>query len=234
MAYNLDDIQRLLKHKGKHHKVLSDAIMARLRMSRDKMSDRYADLADNEKQFNAYVPARDVDTARKNKKSTSGEHDYVSIEVPYSYAVVMTIHTYITSVFLARSPVYQMSARHGEPENSVQKMEALLDYQRAVGKHTMPLFSWLFDPLRSGFGVIGQYWDREEIRVRSFREEPETFMGVPIPGRKAKKVPFVETVKGFEGTKLFNVRPQDFFPDVRLPLSRFQEGEFCGRYVEIP
>ena len=234
MAKDLEALQRSLEASKEQHRIVSDAIMQRLKMSRDKMGERYKQMTENEKQYSAYVPARDVDIARKRQKDEQGEHDYISIEVPYSYAVTMTIHTYITSVFMARTPVYQIQGRHGESEMKVQKLEALLDYQRTVGKHTIPLYAWFFDPLRYGFGVIGQYWDEETIQVRNFVEEPATFLGVPIPGKKPKLVPQVETVKGYTGTKLFNVRPQDFFPDVRLPLSRFQEGEFVGRYVEIP
>lgn len=234
MKSDFDSIRKRLQHSKEDHRIIADAIMQRLRMSRDKMSERYEELADNERQFNAYVPTREVDELRKRKKKVDGTHDYVTIEVPYSYAVVMTIHTYLTSVFLARSPVYQIQARHGEPEMQVQQMEALLDYQRLVGKHSVPLFAWLFDPLRYGFGVLGQYWDEEEIQVRKFVDVPETFLGVRVPGGKVRRESQVERVPGYRGTKLFNVRPQDFFPDTRLPLSRFQEGEFCGRYVEIP
>lgn len=229
-----DEIKRMLARNKEEHRRLSDGIMQRLRMSRDKMSERYAQMADNEKQFNAYVPARDVDIARKRQKDTSGEHDYVTIEVPYSYAVTMTIHTYLTSVFMARNPVYQIQARHGEPEMSVQALEALLDYQRLVGRHTVPLYAWLFDPMRYGFGVIGQYWDEQTIRTRRFVPEQAEFLGEPNPYTRPKMVAQVERIQSYSGTKLFNVRPQDFFPDVRLPLARFQEGEFCGRYVEIP
>lgn len=230
----LEDLQKVLKAGGDKHEQLREAIMRRIRMSRDKMSERYTRMAENEEQYAAYVPAKDVDELRKQKKKSEGEHDYISIEVPYSYAVTMTIHTYITSVFLARNPIYQLQARHGEAEQAVQGVEALLDYQRVAGGHTVPLFMWLFDPLKYGFGVLGQYWDEETIRCREFVEETPSFLGMPIPGAKARKVPVVKTLKGFAGNKLFNVRPQDFFPDVRVPLARFQEGEYCARYIELP
>lgn len=230
----LEELQRALKFDGKQHQKLCDAIMHRIRMSRDKMSERYLQMARNEEQYSAYVHEKDVDNVRKNKKIEEGEHDYVSIEVPYSYAVTMTIHTYITSVFLSRNPVYQMTGRHGETEQSVQAVEALMDYQRVAGQHMIPLFVWLFDPLKYGFGVVGQYWDEETIQCRKFKEEVPTFLGMPIPGRKPQRVPYVENIRGYFGSKLFNVRPQDFFPDVRVPLSKFQDGEFCARYVEIP
>lgn len=230
----LDDLQKQMRYGSDKHKLLSEAITARVKMSRDRMSERYKQMAQNEEHYNAYVPAKDVDRVRADRKQTSGEHDYVSVEVPYGYATIMTIHTYVSSVFLARAPIYQVQARHGEPEMNVQALEALLDYQLVAGKHLMPLFVGLFDPLKYGFGVIGQYWDTEELQVRQFVDEIPTFLGMPIPGAKPKRVPKVERLKAYEGTKLFNVRPQDFFPDPRVPMWKFQEGEFCARYVEIP
>ena len=228
------EVFRQLAVGKKGHKDVSDRLMALVRLSRDRMSTRYAALAQNEEQYSAYVPAREVDEARKTKKRTLGEHDYVSIEVPYTYAVLMTIHTYISSVFLSRNPVYQVSGRHGETEQSTQSMEALLDYQLIAGQHVWPLHCALFDPLRYGYSVLWEYWDREEINTRAWVKRPKTFMGFEIPGAEPETVAEVTKTLGYQGTKLFNVRPQDFFPDPRVPIVRFQEGEFVARYVEIP
>ena len=41
-------------------------------------------------------------------------------------------------------------------------------------------------------------------------------------------------IPGYAGARVYNVRPQDFFPDPRVSLANFQRGEFCARYVEIP
>ena len=223
-----------LKPKTDKHQQLSQALLSRLKMSRDKMSERYKQFAENEEQYASYVPAATVEKARKDSRDLPGNQDFVTLSVPYSYAAIMTIHTYISSVFLSRTPVYQVQARHGETEQQTQALEALLDYQLVAGRHQLPHFIGLFDPLKYGFSVVGQYWDEEEIQVRRFVDEVPTMNGVPIPEARPQKVPRVERIKGYAGSKLFNVRPQDFFPDVRVPLYRFQEGEFCGRYVEMP
>ena len=214
------------------HKKLSDMLLSRIKMSQTKMGERYKTFSENEEQFSSYVHAKDVDRLRAAKKKSTGEMDYVSIEVPYSYAVVMTLHTYISSVFLSRSPVFQVQARHGEPEMSVQAVEALLDYQYVAGEQTFPLFCSIFDALRYGFSVTAQYWEKETVRIRKFVQEQPSVYGITIPGSKPKSVPVVQEIPGYEGIKLINVRPQDFFPDTRVPLWKFQEGEFCARYFE--
>ena len=215
---------------------LTDALKARLRMSEQKMKDRYTQMGKNEELFSAYIPERDVDALRRNNREQNGVPEYRTIELPYSFATAMTAHTYFTSVFLARSPVFQLAGRHGEAENKVQANEAILSYQLNVGMALIPLFIWLLDPCKYGYGVIGHFWDKEMVRVRQQVQENVTFLGVPIPdlkgGFKTKLVDQVQDVVGYEGNKTYNCRAQDFFPDPRVALVHFQKGEFCARYVE--
>ena len=230
----LEQLQRSLSNKSTAHERLSVYLMALIKLSRDKMSTYYSKMANNEELFAAYVPENEVEDAGEATRKSKGEQTYTTICVPYAYAAVMTMHTYITSVFLSRAPVYQVNARHGETEMQTQMMEALMDYQYNAANHMLPLFIALFDPLKYGFSVVGEYWDKETIRVRSFEDVQPTFLGLPIPGRKPIKKAFVRDISGYTGTKLYNVRPQDFFPDPRVPLMRFQDGEFCARYFEVP
>lgn len=223
-----------LKHGSPLHTKISKALKDRLRLSERQMRDRYAQMARNEEMFQAYIPEKEIDRVRRNRRDSQGVADYRTIELPYSYSVVMTAHTYFSSVFLARSPVFQLSGRHGESEQGVQGMEALLAYQLAVGANMLPLFVWLLDPGKYGYGVVGHHWDRESVRVRKMVEEEPTFFGAPIPFTKKRMVAQVEDVVGYEGNRIYNVRPQDFFPDPRVALVHFQKGEFCGRYIEVP
>lgn len=210
---------------------LSNRVRERIEMSRDAMSQRYDQWAANEDQFKAYIPASDLDKARAAKRD-SGDPQYTTIEVPYSYSIAMTAHTYYSSVFMTRSPVMQFAGRHGEGEMQVQSIEALIDYQLTVGENLVQLFMWLFDPIKYSVGWVGHYWDKETIRCRTRVKQPKMFLGVPIPGTEH----FVDDVKditGYEGCRLYNIRPQDAFPDPRVSMWNFQRGEFFGRYVEL-
>lgn len=210
---------------------LSDRTRERIKLSRDAMSQRYSQWSDNEDSFKAYIPTKAEDELRKNSRKL-GEPQYTTIEVPYSYSIAMTAHTYFTSVFMTRSPILQFAGRHGESEMSIQAMESLIDYQMQVGSNIVPLFMWLFDPIKYSVGWLGQYWDKEMVQVRERIKKPKTFMGVSIPGTE-ETVDVVKEVTGYEGTKFFNIRPQDAFPDPRVSMWNFQKGEFFGRYVEL-
>jgi hypothetical protein len=229
------EIARALKHGGDLHRRLEKALRDRLRMSERKFNARYGQMAQNEELFQAYIPAKEIDKInRLRRKGTDweGVPDYSAIELPYAYSVVMTTHTYYSSVFCARNPVFQLQGRHGETEQQVQAMETLMAYQASIGMMMLPLFVWLLDPGKYGYSVVGHYWDEEMIRCRTVEDEELTFFGVPIPGAKPRKKLVVKDLPGYSGNRLYNVRPQDFFPDPRVALVHFQKGEFCGRYCE--
>lgn len=212
-------------------KFLSNRVRERIKLSRDAMSNRYDQWSKNEEQFKAYIPTKDIDAIRKQSRD-NGEPQYTTIQVPYSYSVAMTAHTYFSSVFMARSPVLQYSGRHGEAEMQVQAVEALMDYQLNVGNNIIPLFMWLFDPIKYSVGWVGHYWDKETVQVRRRVKQPISFMGVPVPGTE-RLTDIVEEVTGYEGARVYNIRPQDAFPDPRVSMWNFQKGEFFGRYVEL-
>lgn len=212
-------------------KFLSDRVRERIKLSKDAMSRRYTQWADSEDQFKAYIPTKDEDALRKQKRKV-GEPQYTTINVPYSYAIAMTAHTYFTSVFMTRNPIFQFAGRHGEGENQLQAVEAIMDYQMQVGQNAVPLFMWLFDPIKYSVGWIGHYWDKETVTARRRVKKPKEFMGMPIPGTE-QIVDVVEEVTAYEGNRIYNIRPQDAFPDPRVSLWNFQKGEFFGRYMEL-
>ena len=229
---NQTELNAKLKYGSALHTKLADAITARLRLSEQRMKDRYTKIAQNEELFQAYIPEQDVDAIRRNKREQKGVPDYRTIEIPYAYAVAMTAHTYYTSVFLSRSPILQLAGRHGEAETNKVAIESLLSYQMLVGEMLLPLFIWLLDPAKAGYGVVGHYWEKELVRSRSFVMEKPKFLGMEIPGSSPRSVEKVEDMEGYVGNRMYNIRPQDFFPDPRVALVHFQKGEFAGRYVE--
>lgn len=210
------------------HTRLKEAVLKRYKYSKRKMKDYHSQWSEADDSMKAYIPEKDLDKRKKHDKKYRGEVDYVTLEVPYTYAQVMTAHTYWSSVFLSRSPIWQFTARHGEGQNSVMAVEAVMDYQLKVGYQLPWLYNWIYDLARYSYGVIGCYWDEETIATTRMVEEPRTLMGVPLPGPPKKTWKTEETV-GYQGNRLYNVSPYDFYPDPRVPLCQFQKGEFCIR-----
>ncbi len=210
------------------HKIILEACRLRVKASRDKQGDLEKRWDAGEKRVQAFLPEREVDAARRVKRE-GGKPDYTTIVIPYTYAILMAAHSYWTTVFMARTPVHQFTARHGEPMNSVLVIEALMDYQTKVGLHLVPLYGWLYDAGKWGYGILGVHWDERFERVSNIREEEELSFGIST-GRK-RKIRVTEDIRGYHGNKLFNIRPQDFFHDPRVPINRFQDGEYCASYT---
>lgn len=219
-----------LNPQGELHRKLVSRLLALMRMGQQAFSDRYTKWNELENSFLAYLPEKETDTIRRGLRN-SGQPQYTTLTVPYSYAMMLTAHTYLTSVFLGRNPVLQVQGRHGETIMGEQAMEALLDYQLTVGKHLPSYYIWMHDSLKYGLGIVGYYWDKQVVRAPRYEMQQKEFLGIPVG--KPKKVRVEVELPGYEGTKLYNVRPQDWISDPRVTMANFQEGEFCGRYVEL-
>lgn len=219
-----------LKYGSVKHKMIADAIRSRRKLSDLKMRDVRDKCDDADDAMQAYIPERDIDNLRRSRKKYEGKIEFVQLEVPYNYAIVSTFHTYLCSVFLSRAPLYQLSGRHGESQDKVMSMEAMLDYQQQVSNHRVVLFNWLYDMSKYAIGITGSYWHENYEVVSRIIEEPVTIAGYPIEGR-TKRTRVVQELRTYAGNCLYNVRPHDFYPDPRVPLMQFQDGEFCGRRV---
>lgn len=230
MAVKLQPQIKEIPFKSEDHRKILEAVRQRRKMSFDGMGTRYTAWAEMEERFRAYIKPTEGDTTRANLKK-EGKPQYVTIVVPYDYAILLTLHTYITAVFLSRNPVFQYDARHGETANQVDAVEAIINYQQMVGEWLVPLYIWLMDGPKYGLGIIGSQWVNESVVTTESSREEVKYLGIPVG--KTRDVRRTIRIPGYSGHRLFNVRPQDWYPDPRVSLSRFQEGEFCGRRCNV-
>lgn len=203
------------------HKKIVAMISSRIKMAKKDRTNQEHTWQQAEERTMAYMPEQEADAVRRNARD-NGEPRYTTLMLPYSYALLMSAHTYWTSVFFGRSPVHQYAGRHGESEMQVQAMEAMIAYQVEVGNMMGPYYVWLYDTGKYGVGILGEYWDKEKIAYGQLveMEDPQR------PGQMALYQATVE-LEGYEGNKVYNVSPFDFWHDPRVPIGRFQEGEFC-------
>jgi len=180
----------------------------------------------------AYIPERDADALRRASRD-NGLPQYTTIQIPYSYAVLMSAHTYLTSVFMGRNPIVQLSGRHGETEQTVQAMEAIVDYQLLVGRIIVPLYIWLYDALKYGLGIAEIYW---EDRIESVTQIGMQASIDPLTGQPTgspQKVQQTIQIPTYSGNRMRNVQPQDFLWDTRFPAWNFQAGEYCAKRFSL-
>ncbi len=220
-----------VRYGSTKHTKIRDALDARKKMWHRASADRRQKWATDQKRYNAYVSESDDDVKRKGKKRETSVNEYTQIHIPYSYGLIMAFHTYQASVFLARSPILQFQERHGQGPGNTQAVEAIMDYQVHVGKQLVPYYLWLMDATKHGLGVVGTYWRNEIVRVAKIVEEAPMFG--PFQTGKKKKIKRVIEVPGYQGNRVYNIRPHDFVFDTRVSLADFQTGEFAGRLFDI-
>lgn len=221
-------LQEVLRYGTPTHDKIKKALISRYDASRAKMAKRHSAWTKAEDLYVSYVKETDADSKRRAKRE-AGTPQYTTVTVPYSYATLLTALTYWASVFLSRSPVMQFTGRHGESQQQVQALEAIIDYQVQVGQMLPSLYLWLLDAGKYGLGIVGDYWDEEVKYISTIEEVPVKFMGIlPIAGKTEKKRT-TKQILGYVGNKIYNVRPFDFFPDPRVTIANLQQGEFCGR-----
>ena len=150
-----------IRPKSELSKRILAACRDRVNFSREKYRDRHDKWRAAENAALAYMPEKTVDASRRLKREQEGIPQYTTITLPYTYGVLMSSHTYWTTVFMSRAPILQFSGRHGEGEQQVQAVDAVIDYQVQVGGMLVPLYIWLLDPGKYGVGVLGTYWDEE-------------------------------------------------------------------------
>lgn len=206
-------------------KILQE-IKVRVRMSEKLLTEKHKQWREAEERTLAYVPESDVDALRRVERE-GGAPQYTTIQIPYSYAVLLSAHTYLTSVFMGRNPILQFAGRHGESEQQVQAVEAIADYQVRIGRHMVPIYTWLYDAGKYGAGMLGQYWEDRVERITRIEEIDELDMVGQATGRK-RKVQSSQLFPTYSGNRIYNIQPWDFLWDVRYPLRDFQRGEYCA------
>jgi hypothetical protein len=208
------------KEDTPQHRKLCAMIQSRIMMAKKDRTEQESIWRKAEERTLAYIPESDVDATRRVARDNAGKQTYTTIMLPYSYALLMSAHTYWTSVFFGRTPIHQYSGRHGESEMQVQAIEALIDYQVEVGRLLGPYYLWFYDGGKYGCGILGEYWETEKISYGQLVEMPDEAGNMAL---------FQSTMEidGYQGNKVYNVNPFDFWRDPRVTMKNFQNGEFC-------
>src|SRR5215831_17586849 len=94
------------------HKLVVRALSSRIDLAEKGFSGQRDKFTKAEDTVLAYIPESDMDRMRRSARENEGQPKYTTIKLPYTYALLMSAHTYLTSVFFGRSPVHQFVGRH--------------------------------------------------------------------------------------------------------------------------
>lgn len=192
-----------------------------IELSSGKMSKYYERWDNSDKVFRGKRTKDDED------KRAEERGEPVKMQVPMTYSQVMTFVSYIIGLYNQKRTMFELRGNTMEGHSAARIAEQLLerDWKHNNGEHI--LFQFLLDIAKFSLGVIKHSWVEESEFQWQKKVTPEQkIMGITV--RQEKEDVVKEEVVTYQGNKIINVSPYRFFPDPRLPLHRFQEGEFCG------
>ncbi len=221
-----EQIRRTLRFGTRAHEKIREAIRERYRMSQRALQKRHEKWRQDEARFQAYLPEPEAEKERRLKRELTGQAQQTQLIVPYTYAIQMTMHTYLASVYLGRDPIFQFEGLDSSGAAGKMALESAIRWTLKQGKSTPRYYLHLMDLAKYGMAVTGSYWEERFVK---FKKKVSGFRQVgpfQIPDTEVVRYEEAEHLK-FAGTRIYNVRPFNFFPDTRRSLYDYQEGEFC-------
>ena len=203
---------------------LQKEIRYRIDMSWRQISQNFALWDDIEEHYRAFrvTDEEDRESIRKNQVR--------KIIVPVQFATIQTMVTFMMEVFTGLKPVLKIRGADPASVRPARIMELLLDYDYRGNRGYLSFHQWFLNMFRYGYGIKENTWGRTLVTKKILKEGPGSTM--TIDGMDFKVPGAMELVRDyfttFEGNKWRIIDNRYFFPDPRWPLTRFQEGEFCG------
>ena len=207
--YPMVDNDKLdLKPGSELHNRIVNNVMNRAQDSYSKMDRRHATWRKLDQNLTAYITLDEEEKALKAKD----DRRPVSIVVPYSYATLETLLTYLVSAFLD-NPYFRYEGVTEEDTVGSMMLEKVVEMQALRFKTGLSLHTMFRDSLIYGFGAVSPIW-AQKSGWRTFRD----------------KNGLVDRKEGllYEGNKVLNIDPYLYLPDPSVPIHDPQRGEYIG------
>ena len=211
---------------------------ALVKLSRGRMSDYYARWDQYSDAYEAR--ARSSITSKTNDKNAEVKGQPTNIGVPLTYSQIQTFVAFGMGILQQRDRFFELEGTGEEDHKSAKLGEALLEHNLQYSNMPQKTYQLLLDMGRFSIGVIKHSWETEMETVWVQQEKPSmlssgplSFLGKLLPTAEPEMEDVrVEQIR-YQGNKLYSISPYRFFPDPRLPLTRYQEGEFCASEDEF-
>lgn len=217
-------IDKLKPQSDQHQKVL-DYLVGRLEYSERSMSAFYSRWNSNEQKIQAYINLPNYENQLRLANKTGTPPQVTNIIVPYSYATIWTIVTYLIHTFCGQKPMFQVSAYKAEAIEPATYMETVLQYNADHSRLILQLIQWFLDAETYGVGAVRCLWNEEKAHRSIWTAGSTGGLIMPSAKQTMMRQRTLKTV--YEGNKCTSIDPFMFFPDPRVPMSEVNKrGEF--------
>lgn len=219
----------LLANKETHDRVLN-YLNDRLKRSELEMSRFYGRWRVNEMKYQAFIDLPDWEKQLKDLTDKGEPPKAVSIVVPYTFATISTVVTYLIQVFAGRDPMLTVNADKSEFVKGAKSMETVLNYQATHTHLVRHLFQFLNDVTCYGVGVMRCQWKVDKKMRTSWITKPQGgggLLSMLTGGGQSKAERERKKQLVYEGSDICSIDPFMFFPDPRVPMSEVaRRGEY--------
>lgn len=152
--------------------------------------------------------------------------------IPLSYAQVNTFATFLTSLFSQNPTLYEIEPTGSEDYDLKETNESVLEREVRTNRLYSKIYAFCLDIGRFSLGIFKTSWEYRTIKIES-NAESASIISFFSPSTLADELSVNQVnqeieVTVCEGTKVYNVSPYNWYPDTRLPLMRWEEGEFVA------
>ena len=219
-------IEDKLKYGSQFHADVLTRIVARLRMAKDAVQQRYDSWDQVDEQVRLYVnTGRGAAKPDGTTMSDTAEFPFErGIVVPVSYAVLTVRLSQLMSILLNRSPMWEVDGRGPEDMATSRLMESAIEYDMQQCSAMLSIYTQMQDAEKYGIGVIYDVWETEEGWVR--RKPAQNAQMVSDLFGMSPRSRSWDTVREFNSW--VPIDPYRFWCDPRVPKALFQTGEFAG------
>lgn len=200
-----------------------------VRMSRTTMKDYYPLWDRNDA---IYRGERLPDTS---DQKAMRRNEPAKVFVPLTQSQTQTFVSFATMVLSQRDYFYELGGRGIEDQKPAELGQAVLERDLEENKFTgVILPQFLTDIARFGVGILKSQYVRETQPTLVKRPDPKWKPNAALPGAPVQP-PMIEVYEqktSYLGNRISAISPYRWFPDTRLPLTRFSYGEFCADEIE--
>lgn len=213
-----------LKPGSKLHDKLRDELLSRARASALVMSKKFDTWRKLDESLSAYIRLDSEEQAVKE----SDERKPTSIVFPYSYAILETILSYMTGVFL-QDPVFKYSGVGPEDVTGSILMQHVVSNHVQKFKVKLALYHQMRDAFVYGLGISAPVWKTIngtkilKVKKRRFSSLLSMFIDTGELGKQLKTNQVL-----YEGNALENIDPYLYLPDPNVAIHKVQDGEYVG------
>jgi len=196
---------------------LRDMCLRLVKHSKSKMSEFYARWDRNWEIYKGKKIADEEDLEARDANEPE------KVIVPMNFADAQTFIAFCFLLFQRSKNFFEMDPTGEEDYLLRLDCEKILGRDLRKNKWPTKLYQFLQDIAVMGVGVLKEWWTVDKAR---FVDPMAVELGL-------EEVAPTEELVTYEGNKIANVSPYLFFPDCRVPLSDWEEGQFAADESEV-